>query len=60
MRFVLILLSHIYGGDTVTVVPGTYATEIDCHVAGKVFDTVETKFLPDRRHLCIPAPRWIT
>jgi hypothetical protein len=50
--FVLILLSHIYGGNTLAVVPGLYSDIAGCEAAGKLFDAVDGY----HKHICIPAP----
>lgn len=56
MRYVLILLSHVYGGDAPVVVPDTYETAAKCETAGALFDKAGV-LNNGRYHICIPAGR---
>jgi hypothetical protein len=52
--FILILMSHIYGGYTLAPVTGRYDTSAECEAAGKLFEAGNSSL----SHVCLPAPKY--
>jgi hypothetical protein len=57
VRYILVLLSWVYGGEAPAVVQNVVYTKDECEAAGKAWDAVKTiNGYEGKSHVCIPAP----